>query len=177
MYHEEGEARAALSQVEDFPNSPAKMLAGVTDQRQKMQNYLTKECEFHMETSRKVGRSKLQSARVRAAAGLGAKSVMLMQPTTQETALPPAAMEFAAKYRSCRWLPYGRHQGVCVCGKCTPSITHILSCKHLRGSFIRHDVIVNILHDMLSEVGYCAATEMMVVEHSQKRMDILNTEY
>ena len=84
-YHEEGEARAAIAQVEDFPKSAAKMLAGVTDQRPKMQNYLTKECEFHMESSRKVGRSKLQSARVRAAAGLGAKSVMLMQPTTQET--------------------------------------------------------------------------------------------
>ena len=28
---------------------------------------------------------------------------------------------------------------------------------------------------MLSEVGYCATTEMMVVEHSQKRMDIVVT--
>ncbi len=55
-YHEEVEARAALSQVEDFPKSPAKMLAGVTDQRLKMQNYLTKECEFHMGTSRKADR-------------------------------------------------------------------------------------------------------------------------
>ena len=63
--------------MEDFPESPAKMLAGSQIQRLKMQNYLTKECEFHMETSRKVGRSKLQSARVRAAAGTGAKSVMM----------------------------------------------------------------------------------------------------
>ena len=64
-YHEEGEARAAIQQVEDFPKSPAKMLAQVTEQRSKMQNFLTKECEFHMESSRQVGRSKLQSARVR----------------------------------------------------------------------------------------------------------------
>jgi hypothetical protein len=46
-YHEEGEARAAIAQVEDFPKSAAKMLAGVTDQRPKMQNFLTKECEFY----------------------------------------------------------------------------------------------------------------------------------
>ena len=72
-----------------------------------------------MEAARKVGRSKLQSARVRAAAGLGAKSVMLMQPTTQETTLPPAAMEFAAKYRSGALST--EDIKVCVCGKCTPS--------------------------------------------------------
>ena len=170
---EEVEARAAISQVEDFPKSPAKMLSGVIHQRAKLQNYFTKECEFHIESARKVGRSQLQSARVRAAAGLGAKSIMLMQPTTQETTLPPAAMEFAAKYRSGTFST--EDIKVCVCGKCTPSITHILSCKYLRGRFIRHDVIVNILHDMLSEVGYCATTEMMVVEHSQKRMDIVVT--
>ena len=63
-YHEEVEARAAISQVEDFPKSPAKLLAGVTEQRLKMQNYLTKECEFHMESTRKVGNGRNSSLHV-----------------------------------------------------------------------------------------------------------------
>ena len=90
-----------------------------------------------------------------------------------ETPVPPDAMKFAAAYRlGIAGAPDIDH---CPCGTGTPSITHILSCKYLRGRFVRHDVIVNVLVDMLRAVGVTASSEVMILEGSQKRMDIVVT--
>ena len=57
---------------------------------------------------------------------------------------------------------------MCVCA-C------VLSCKKLRGRFVRHDVIVNLLASICRLLGLTATTEVMAVEGKQKRMDIVIT--
>ena len=162
-----------LSEDEKWPNSQKELLAGVSSKMPKYQNYLTKSIEKGKEMKQKGQRSLLETARARAAAGPGAKAVMLMQPTSQETTLPDTAMQFTTRYRT-GTLSTDEIK-VCVCGKVSPCATHILSCKRLRGRFVRHDLQVNVLHDMLCEVGCTTSSEVMVLEDSQKRMDLVVT--
>jgi hypothetical protein len=48
-----------------------------------------------------------------------------------------------------------------------------LSCKKLRGRFVRHDVLVNVLAKMCSEAGLTVTTEVLVIEGKQMRMDLV----
>ena len=118
-------------------------------------------------------RTQEEKVRAREARAPGAKGACLAQPRTQETTLPPDAAKFAYNYRGgTAAAPDVSH---CPCGLGKPSITHILSCRYLRGRFARHDVIVNVLVDMLRVVGVVASAEVMVLEDSQKRMDVVLT--
>jgi hypothetical protein len=87
-----------------------------------------------------------------------------------EFSLPPAALATTCKIRTgTLTLP----NLVCCCGKTSTSLDHILSCKKLRGRFIRHDVIVGLLNSMLRDAGLVARTEVRVIGGTQRRMDII----
>ena len=62
---------------------------------------------------------------------------------------------------------------LCVCGESTLNPIHVLSCKRLRGNILRHDTLVSLLRSMLREAGYVARTEVLVVEGTSMRMDIV----
>jgi hypothetical protein len=93
-------------------------------------------------------------------------------PTINNNALPPAAQRSTNKLRT-RTLILPTN--VCVCGSCTLNPSHALSCKKLRGRFVRHDVIVSLLASMLRAAGFVARAEVMVVDGTSMRMDIVVT--
>ena len=81
--------------------------------------------------------------------------------------LPPAAAITTAKIRTGTLdLP----NRICRCGDVTLTTSHCLSCKKLRGRFVRHDLLVELLKCMLKEAGFIARSEVMVVEGTSKRM-------
>ena len=123
---------------------------------------------FHVAT-----RTQEETVRAREAKAPGAKAACLAQPRSRETTLPPDAAKFASTYRL--GTATAHDLGHCPCGTGSPSINHILSCKNLRGRFVRHDVLVNVLVDMLRTIGVTASAEVMILEGSQKRMDIVIT--
>ena len=137
----------------------------------RMQRALTRELEDHEERERGRVRTTEERARARAVKGWGAKGACLAQPKSPDTTLPSHAMEFAVKYRL--GTVVAPDVQFCMCGKSKPSVDHILSCRNLRGRFVRHDVISNVLASMLNEVGIATTSEVMVLEHSQKRMDVV----
>ena len=136
----------------------------------KLQNILTKAVEKTKDDEKEQGRTATQAARARAAKSYGAAAALLALPTSDSTTIPPEAMRFATQYRLGTATFNARK---CACGADSPSITHILSCKHLRGRFVRHDIIVQLLAKICIEAGFTVTTEVMVVEGRQKRMDLV----
>ena len=63
-------------------------------------------------------------------------------------------------------------EGLCACGAERTPI-HILSCKKMRGRFVRHDVIVRVLRKLCTEEGLVTTLEEMVIEGRQNRMDLV----
>lgn len=159
--------------VDSFPLTGRECCKGVMNVPPRLQHALTVGMEEIRDIIRNTERTQEEKARAREARAPGASGACLAQPLTQETTLPPEAAKFAHNYRAgTASAPDVSH---CPCGKGNPSITHILSCKHLRGRFARHDVIVNVLVDMLRAVGVVASAEVMILEGSQKRMDVVLT--
>ena len=111
----------------------------------------------------------IECARDNSLSSRGASAVFASE-SLGEFSLPPAALSTICKIRTgTLTLP----NLVCCCGKTTTSLDHILSCKKLRGRFVRHDVIVGLLNSMLRDAGVVARTEVYVIGGSQKRMDIV----
>ena len=138
----------------------------------KLQNLLTKKCEQIKYSAMEDGRSEEEAARARATKSYGAGAALLAKPTSAGTTIPPGAIRLAAQNR----LGTAEFKASkCACGEAHPTITHVLSCKKLRGRFVRHDVIVNLLASITRRLGLTAITEVMVVEGKQKRMDIVIT--
>ena len=161
------------SLLDAFPRSAAACCFGALEAPPKMQNVLTKAMEGVNESVHKITRNQVEKVRAREAKASGAKGACLAMPRTKESTLPPDAAKFATTYRmGTAAAPDISH---CPCGTGSPSITHILSCRNLRGRFVRHDVLVNVLVDMLRTVGITASAEVMILEDSQKRMDIVAT--
>jgi hypothetical protein len=167
------EVEGVSGALDGFPRSVGACCYGVLDAGPKLQNVLTKAVEDVKEHIHTTTRSQVEKVRAREAKAPGAKGACLAQPRTQDTTLPPDAMKFASTYRM--GTASAPDIGHCPCGTGTPSITHILSCRSLRGRFVRHDVLVNVLVDMLRAIGITASAEVMILEGSQKRMDIVVT--
>ena len=159
--------------LDTFPRSIGACCYGVLDASPRLQNALTKAVEDVRECIHSTTRNQEEKVRASEAKSPGAKGACLAQPRTQGTTIPPDAMKFASTYRLGTAKAHDISQ--CPCGTGSPSITHILSCKFLRGRFVRHDVLVNVLVDMLRAIGVTASTEVMILEGSQKRMDIVVT--
>jgi hypothetical protein len=64
-------------------------------------------------------------------------------------------------------------KSACICGERELTPAHALSCKKLRGRFVRHDVLVDLAHSMLKDAGVIACKEVMPIAGSSKRMDIV----
>ena len=62
---------------------------------------------------------------------------------------------------------------VCLCGQHNTTLAHIISCKRMRGKFVRHDVLVDLIRNMCLKAGLVARTEWHCVAGSQKRMDVV----
>ena len=159
--------------LDNFPDSGGACCYGALEKRPKLQNALTKAVEDVKEHFHVTTRTQEETVRAREAKAPGAKGACLAQPRSRETTLPPDAAKFASTYRL--GTATAHDLGHCPCGTGSPSINHILSCKNLRGRFVRHDVLVNVLVDMLHTIGVTASAEVMILEGSQKRMDIVVT--
>jgi hypothetical protein len=61
----------------------------------------------------------------------------------------------------------------CTCGQSTLDPTHVLSCKSLRGNILRHDTLVALLKSMMQQAGYVARTEVLVIDGTSNRMDLV----
>ena len=86
--------------------------------------------------------------------------------------LPPSVLRFVAQYTAgTHAIPNPRNRS-CVCdGKL--STVHVLSCKKMRGIFVRHDLLRDVLKKICALAGVVANVEVMVVEGRQKRMDLV----
>ena len=140
--------------LDEFPRSIGACCFGVLDASPRLQNALTRAVEDVRERIHSTTRNQEEKVRASEAKSPGAKGACLAQPHTQGTTLPPDAMKFASTYRLGTAKAHDISQ--CPCGTGSPSITHILSCKYLRGRFVRHDVLVNVLVDMLRAIGVTA---------------------
>ena len=174
-WHSLNESQPELTnaEIEAFPPSEQTLLEGFGKFfTRKLQNLLTKKCEQIKYSAMEDGRSEEEAARARATKSYGAGAALLAKPTSAGTTIPPGAIRFAAQNR----LGTAEFKASkCACGEAHPTITHVLSCKKLRGRFVRHDVIVNLLASITRRLGLTAITEVMVVEGKQKRMDIVIT--
>ncbi len=65
--------------------------------------------------------------------------------------------------------PMGRS---CVCDE-ELSTVHVLSCKKMRGVFVRHDFVRDVMKKICSQAGVVASIEVMVVEGRQRRMGLV----
>ena len=161
------------SAIQFFPSSEQLLLEGFGGfAAQKLQNLLTKMCEQTKYRAMEDGRTAEEAARARATKSYGSCAAMLAKPTSAGTTIPPSALRFAAQNRLGTAV-FGASK--CACGVAHPTVAHALSCKKLRGRFVRHDVIVNLLAKMCCEAGFTTTTEVMVVEGKQKRMDLVIT--
>jgi len=136
----------------------------------KLQHALTEQTEsIRAEISLKH-MSASDRARTLSTSNSGSAAPFTCSPTSEATTLPPAAVSSAAQYRigtlkmDCR---------LCACGKAVTTPSHVLSCKKLRGRFVRHDCIVNVLMKACSRAGIAVTREVMVIDGTQKRMDLV----
>jgi hypothetical protein len=99
----------------------------------------------------------------------GSSSLHSTAPTL-EPRISPAAFALSAKMRTgSHSIPHLK----CICKQEFTTLAHILSCKKMRGKFVRHDVVVDTLTNMCRRAGLVARKEVMHVPDSQKRMDIV----
>ena len=158
--------------VDAFPLTAKECCNGVLNVPPRLQHLFTVGLEdIYGSIHNDEARTQEEKVRAREARAPGAKGACLAQPRTQETTLPPDAAKFAYNYRA--GTASAPDVSQCPCGIGNPSITHMMSCRYLRGRFARHDVIVNVLVDMMRDVGVVASAEVMVLEGSQKRMDVV----
>jgi hypothetical protein len=136
----------------------------------KLQHALTKQLEHLRDEQHTRGLRVGARTRAEATRTPGANAAFLCTPTNPDTTLPPAAVQFAVAYRTgTLQLP----KRACACG--FPCITpaHVLSCKKMRGRFVRHDTLVVLLKQAAARAGIVASIEVMVLENSQRRMDLV----
>ena len=138
----------------------------------KLQNAITQQAE---EITAQVTGSKLnefERARTMSTSTSGSSSVFTCIPSDQCLVMPPRVLRFVAQYTA------GTHQMAnpmgrsCVCDE-ELSTVHVLSCKKMRGVFVRHDFVRDVMKKICSQAGVVASIEVMVVEGRQRRMDLV----
>ena len=136
----------------------------------KLQHALTEQTESIRAQISLKQMSASDRARTLSTSNSGSAAPFTCSPTSEATTLPPAAVSSAAQYRigtlkmDCR---------LCACGKSVTTPSHVLSCKKLRGRFVRHDCIVNVLMKACNRAGIAVTREVMVINGTQKRMDLV----
>ena len=104
--------------------------------------------------------NQLERARTMSASTSGSSSVFTCIPADQCLVMPPRVLRFVAQYRA------GTHQMVNPMGVCNEELStvHVLSCKKMRGIFVRHDFSRDVLKKICSQAGVVASIEVIVVE-------------
>jgi hypothetical protein len=147
-----------------------RMLASESTPVDKLQHSLMEDVEIEWAEQAKVGMEKEVVARTQANAIRGAASLFSSAPTSAMLMMNDADFRFHLQARVGAYLvPNFR----CVCGECVMTVDHIVSCKKLRGRFIRHDVVVALVCNFFKAAGMVARTEVRVVNGTQKRMDVV----
>ena len=140
-------------------------------QAQKMQKAITLQIEkaraFQVERSL----SQFDGARAKSTSTSGSSSVFICIPTDHNLVVPPTVLKFAAQTAGTHTIPNPRSRS-CCCGS-ELSTVHVLSCKQIRGVFVRHDLMRDVLKKICAMAGVVASIEVMVVEGRQKRMDLV----
>ena len=114
--------------------------------------------------------SPIDAARTTALKTSGSSLVLSAVADHASVVLPASAITSNAQLRlGTLQLP----ERVCCCGKETTTVAHIFSCKRLRGRFIRHDIVVEVLFQLMRAAGFTVRKEIHIVEGSAKRMDLV----
>ena len=138
----------------------------------KLQNALTLMVEKVKAKVLESQQSQFDGTRTESTSSSGSSSVFTCIPTDECLVLPPGVLRFVAQYTAgTHAIPNPRNRS-CVCdGKL--STVHVLSCKKMRGIFVRHDLLRDVLKKICALAGVVANVEVMVVEGRQKRMDLV----
>ena len=155
-----------------FPESETACIAQAAAEQahaRKYQNIITKQLEI-VNYNRSIEQlSAADRARNKCTTSRGSSAVVTCTPDTDNTTLTPIVAKHAYQIRTGTLkVPEGK----CVCGtERTPA--HVLSCKKMRGRFVRHDSIVGIIRKLCAEAGLAVTVEELVVEGRQLRMDLI----
>ena len=134
------------------------------------QKTLTAELENARADAAEAGRNQEGIARNISNRIRGSSALLSASPTPAYSKLSAPAFSTHLKLRAGT---YQMPHKFCKCGKQMLTAEHCLSCKHLRGVIIRHDVLVESLTQMFLAAGKVARSEVRVVAGTQKRMDVV----
>ena len=104
----------------------------------KLQNAITQQVEKITAQMTGSKLNQFERARTMSTSTIGSSSVFTCIPSDQCLVMPPRVLRFVAQYTA------GTHQMAtpmgrsCVCDE-ELSTVHVLSCKKMRGMFVRHD--------------------------------------
>jgi len=113
-----------------------------------------------------------RSARTKSFSNSGATAQMTALPSNSTLRMTDWQAKVAVNYRQGTYaglLPEGK----CVCGEVL-CVDHVLSCRHMRGRFLRHDALMAVVANELRQAGKPASTEVMINPDGQERMDIVH---
>jgi hypothetical protein len=161
------------SKTVTFPTTPQElfhMLACDEVSVDKLQHELCQVVEMAWAEQVRVVSSSTEVARNKANAIRGASALMSSTPTPTLLTMSDDTFRTTLKMRL-NHVDVPNH--LCVCGEHILSLDHIFSCKKLKGRFIRHDVLVEMLCNFFKCAGMVAKTEIRVVNGTQKRMDVV----
>jgi hypothetical protein len=148
-----------ISSLNNTSYKPRKLQHTITEQIEKIR---------FSETNQQL--SDVDRARTTSTRTSGSTAAFTALPTTTNTSMPPEVVQFLTKYRAGTLKLPDR---ACVCGHPEMSPEHVLSCKKMRGLFVRHDLIVAVLRKMCARAGIPTTWEVMVIEGKQMRMDLV----
>ena len=143
--------------------------------RPKLQHDITREIEdniFKNLVSKKIENGETaEVARILSHTHSGSSAALTAIPIQPKLVMDNHTVEVAERMRAGTFsFPKSL---MCPCGKETLSLEHSLGCRKLRGVFIRHDCLVEILMALCRSVGLIVRREWLVAADTQKRMDFV----
>jgi hypothetical protein len=143
--------------------------------RPKLQHDITREIEdniFKNLVSKKIENGETaEVARILSHTHSGSSAALTAIPIQPKLVMDNHTVEVAERMRAGTFsFPKSL---MCPCGKETLSLEHSLGCRKLRGIYIRHDCLVEILMALCRSVGLIVRREWLVAADTQKRMDFV----
>ena len=139
-------------------------------QQDQYQKTLTAEMEEARADAAEADRSQEGIARNISNRIRGSSALLSATPTPAFNKLSFAAFSTHLKLRAGT---YVMPHKFCKCGKQRLTAEHCLSCSHMKGVIIRHDVLVESITQMFLDAGKVARSEVRVIAGTQMRMDVV----
>jgi hypothetical protein len=156
---------------ESFPKDVMEMFKKMAGQghTKRLQKTLTFEVEEMMDKKRQSEMTREEVARTKMNRNRGSYALFasVLDPSIFIT---KEAFALACKVRLLTEM--NNDNLLCVC-KRPMDLKHILTCKRQRMRFVRHDVIVQLLYELMRRAGYVVQKEVMFCFDSDKRMDVI----